>query len=559
MKTTMSIIAVSLLLMFTGSNGISGTDRTSGQEPQIIRCTPDLYSLANEWTGEYSKLNPGIAFKVINVAESSAELGSGDGISIVSQKSLPALAEGKNWHLTLGHDITVPVVNAGNPYMNMLSEHGISPEAFSSLFSGPMHRNWSSLLEGAGDNPVNIYVVNEEPVKAGVSRFLKVSGLPYEGIILENREGVLAALKDDPYAIAFCNLLSIEALDGSGLTSGIKLLPIDKNGNGNLDYMENIYGDLGQFQRGVWIGKYPRALASSVYAVSESQPEDAASLAFLKWIVTGGQRYMNAHGISDIVNSERESQLGKINTAAVNIPPMEKSSSLLMTLMIVLASLIALSIVIALTVRRINSAGRTVAPLSVSKSARLDENAVAAPDGLYFDKTHTWAFMERDGRVTVGIDDFLQHVTGPITRVEMKTPGERIRKGELLLSLIQSGKQLNIYSPVSGTVKKQNEALISRSSYLNTSPYTQGWVYMVEPDNWYKELQLLDVASKYKNWIGTEFTRVKDFLAATLNPGSPAYAQVTLQDGGVLREGVLAGLGPEVWEDFQVNFLDTSK
>jgi hypothetical protein len=32
-----------------------------------------------------------------------------------------------------------------------------------------------------------------------------------------------------------------------------------------------------------------------------------------------------------------------------------------------------------------------------------------------------------------------------------------------------------------------------------------------------------------------------------------------LQDGGELTDNLLEKLGPEVWEDFQVNFIDKSR
>jgi hypothetical protein len=60
-------------------------------------------------------------------------------------------------------------------------------------------------------------------------------------------------------------------------------------------------------------------------------------------------------------------------------------------------------------------------------------------------------------------------------------------------------------------------------------------------------------------WLGSEFTRLKDFLATTLKPDSLAYNYVVLQDGGTFKDGVLADFGPKVWEDFQTNFLDTFK
>jgi hypothetical protein len=32
-----------------------------------------------------------------------------------------------------------------------------------------------------------------------------------------------------------------------------------------------------------------------------------------------------------------------------------------------------------------------------------------------------------------------------------------------------------------------------------------------------------------------------------------------LQDGGEIKDGVLSDLSPEVWEDFQTNFIDPSR
>ncbi len=146
-----------------------------------------------------------------------------------------------------------------------------------------------------------------------------------------------------------------------------------------------------------------------------------------------------------------------------------------------------------------------------------------------------------------------------ITRIEMKKPGEKIKKGDIILSIIQKGKQLNIYSPVSGTIKEQNKVLLTNSFIINSSPYSEGWVYMIEPANWLREIQFLDMAEKYKKWIPNEFSRLKDFLATSLKVNKIEYENVVLQDGGVLKDSILEDLGPEVWEDFQTNFLDTYK
>ena len=167
--------------------------------------------------------------------------------------------------------------------------------------------------------------------------------------------------------------------------------------------------------------------------------------------------------------------------------------------------------------------------------------------------------MEKEGSVKVGIDDFLQHVTGGLSRIEMKNPGEKIRKGDKLLTVIRNGKQLHLYSPVTGTISAQNNNLVKDSSLLNSAPYTEGWVYAIEPTNWLREIQFLSMAESYKTWLKDEFSRLKDFFASALTTHTPEYAHVVLQDGGILQDNILADLDPRVWEDFQTKFIDAVK
>jgi len=191
--------------------------------------------------------------------------------------------------------------------------------------------------------------------------------------------------------------------------------------------------------------------------------------------------------------------------------------------------------------------------------ASFDELSVSAPKGLYYDQTHTWTFMEENGTVRTGMDDFLRHVTGPVTRIEMKNPGDRITRGEPFLTVTREGKKLVMYSPLTGTIRARNEELGTRPSLLYNAPYSDGWVYRIEPSNWAREIQFLAMAEKYRSWLTYEFTRLRDFLAVSLSAHEVPFVPVILQDGGALKESLLADLGPEVWEDFQNQFLNTGK
>ncbi len=191
-------------------------------------------------------------------------------------------------------------------------------------------------------------------------------------------------------------------------------------------------------------------------------------------------------------------------------------------------------------------------------SSQLNETPVSIPNGFYFDKSHTWAYMKENGIVKIGLDDFLLRITGPLTHIDMKKTGERIKKGFPAFSIIQNGKKLTINAPISGTVKFKNEDLLKDSSAVYSSPYKNGWIYKIEPSNWIRESKFLIMAEKYKEWLRNEFSRLKEFFAEYTKMKMPEYAHI-LQDGGALKESILADMDPEVWEDFQTNFIDTVK
>ena len=64
------------------------------------------------------------------------------------------------------------------------------------------------------------------------------------------------------------------------------------------------------------------------------------------------------------------------------------------------------------------------------------------------------------------------------------------------------------------------------------------------------------MAGRYIDRIRQEFTQIKDFLASLPGVTGDKYASIVLQDGGELKDGLLEEFGPEIWEEFQVKFID---
>ena len=555
------IIAIYLLFFSNGSNqNVYGNSNPNRQDSINILSSPDLYDLTSIWVKEYSKGNPLIIIKVYNSKDYSIAnfLNSEGNLCFISNEYYSGLKKESIWKMVVGTDAIVPIMSSENPFLNELDQKGISQDKLTQSISNPENQNWGTLLANEQKIPVNYYSINNESFKTDVTNFLKIDPERINRINVESEAGMISAIQKDPYAIGFCKISNIIDTKNQAIVQGIRLLPIDKNGNGKIDYNEKIYADLNSFLHGVWIGKYPKDLCKNIYSISSIKPSNESELAFLTWVLTDGQQFLNPNGFGDLAFNQRQTNIDNLFSKAINIKA-SNNRYILPIVLVILLAFIALFFIVDSVIQRLRFKRILVADASSVSSTFFDEKSVIAPNGLYFDKSHTWAFMEKDGIVGIGIDDFLQHVTGPITRIKMKIPGEKIKKGEPFLTLIQEGKQLNINAPISGTIKEQNKNLLTNSSILNSSPYSEGWIYMIEPTNWLRDIQFLIIAQGYKEWLKMEFLHLKDFLALTVRENFTENTQIVLQDGGEIRNGILKDLKPEIWEDFQTHFLNGPK
>ena len=184
---------------------------------------------------------------------------------------------------------------------------------------------------------------------------------------------------------------------------------------------------------------------------------------------------------------------------------------------------------------------------------------VRLPKGVFFDKTHTWAYLRSAGQVQVGVDDFLAALTGSVSISLMKQSGELVKRGDHLATLMGEGKSLKIYSPVSGTLKATNQSALKRFSKRTNNEFTENWLFDMEPMRWDMEKTMLILGEKAQQWIQNEQTRLRDVLAFAERKYDLTAQPILLQEGGEIADKVLESLAPEVWEEFQSEFLDAVK
>lgn len=557
MKTakTMTIAMAMLFITMTAIQGAPAEEGTSGKDELQLVCSPELESLANQLVSDYSKEHEGTQIQVTPVTDHEVYGTLREGtIALVNKDCLAGLKGEHYFKMVVGRDAIVPLMNANHPQRDLIMENGISAEGFARIYTSPGNITWGEVLGVSDQHPVHAYAPGKACAKEYMFDFLQIKPGSLTGLVIMEPEEMLKKIGSDPGAIGFCSLSCLMNMEKSGVDAGIGLVPVDMDGDGRMDEFENIYESSSMLSHAIFVGRFPRTLYSRVYAVTSEQPASAGEMAFLEWMISEGQQTLASAGIMELGYGERASGMERLTGHDQAIANVSVKASPARAYLVVagLLFLIGLLTLVFARITRIRGAVQTAA-------SPQGDGSVAYPGGLFFDRSHTWAYMEKSGRVRIGIDDFLQNVTGPVTRVVMKQPGEQIKRGDSFLTLIQNGKHLEIKSPVSGVVEEQNRGLVNNVSLLNSDPYAAGWVLMVKPLNWISELKSYFIGEPYANWLKTEVARLKEFFTSTLKLQNTKEHALVLQDGGEINGGVLESFGPEVWEEFQDGFINGSK
>ena len=104
------------------------------------------------------------------------------------------------------------------------------------------------------------------------------------------------------------------------------------------------------------------------------------------------------------------------------------------------------------------------------------------PGDLKFMKSHEWARVEGDGKVTIGISDHAQGLLGDLVYVELPNVGDRVEAGTAC-AVVESVKAASdVYTPVTGKVVEVNTALSDKPETINEDAYGDGWILVIEAE-----------------------------------------------------------------------------
>lgn len=105
-----------------------------------------------------------------------------------------------------------------------------------------------------------------------------------------------------------------------------------------------------------------------------------------------------------------------------------------------------------------------------------------AADRLY-SEAGVWA--KADGnRVTLGVSDFFQQHNGDVAFAEVEGVETAVSPTTTFATIETIKVDIELASPVSGTIVAVNDALELEGELINQDPYGAGWLAVVEAADW---------------------------------------------------------------------------
>ena len=235
-----------------------------------------LYPLAVKWAEDFQKLHPKVKIEVdgggagkgmTDVLTGQVELG------MVSREVSSEEAEKGAVGFAVAKDAVVPTINEKNPHYTELVKRGITLKDAQAIWLNGSIKSWSQLVPSAK-----------------------------ESIALFTRSDACGA------AETWANWLGKhqEDLLGEGVHG------LDVNGNGKIDADEDFYATKDQITKAIAEGKYPSPPARDLYLVAKGIPTNPVVVAFLKYVLTEGQKVNASVGYISIPQDKLDNSLQKL-------------------------------------------------------------------------------------------------------------------------------------------------------------------------------------------------------------------------------------------------------
>ncbi len=165
----------------------------------------------------------------------------------------------------------------------------------------------------------------------------------------------------------------------------------------------------------------------------------------------------------------------------------------------------------------------------------------------YLHPAYSWLTFEKPTLAKVGIIDFVKELVGRLDGIVLPQKGTSIDQGEPMVTLKHGTRTLTLYSPLSGIIFDVNQRVAKASDSPDGSPYENGWILKIVPNNLGNEKRTLMRDTLGKIWQEGLRFQLMQLFAPKLGP--------VLQDGGSLVENFQDTLSDAQWNRLVSEFF----
>jgi len=309
-----SVIVVIVIVSVVSYYYAGGT----GAQKETIRVSGAfaLYPLMVEWAQAYQNIMTNVT---IEVSAGGAGKGMTDAlnglvdIGMVSREIAANETQAGAFYVAVTKDAVVATINKDNPVLNDILAKGVTKQMFYNIFIKGNVTNWGQVV-GEPDITDKIDVFTRSDACGAADTWAKYLGKKQENLLgtgVSGDPGLMEAVKNDRLAIGFNNIGYAYDMQTKTQVDGIKVVPIDINGNGQVDLAENFYDTKDKIVDAILQRAYPSPPARNLHLVTKNA-FTGATKKFVKWILTDGQQYVEAAGYVRLPQSVLDEQLNKI-------------------------------------------------------------------------------------------------------------------------------------------------------------------------------------------------------------------------------------------------------
>ncbi len=275
-----------------------------------------LYPMVVLWGDEFGKLHPDVKF---DISAGGAGKGLSDALAGAADLGMVSRAVTKEeeakgaWWVAVTKDAVFPVVNADNPVRQDLLAKGLTKEQLADVFITEKIKTWGELV-GRPEVTDKLDVFTRSDSAGAAEAWAKFLGNKKQedlrGIGVQADPGLLDAVVKDKNGIGYNNLAYAYDASTDKPVAGAMVVPIDVNGDGKASD-EEILETKKEAMDAVATGKYPSPPARALNLVTKDKPSPLVA-EFLKWVLTDGQKFVNAGGYVQLTPEQLQEGLAKL-------------------------------------------------------------------------------------------------------------------------------------------------------------------------------------------------------------------------------------------------------